>query len=340
MSEPNKSATKAANPNQPLPPDEKFWQSYSKHFEFPLSTIGSIAAHVFVFAFLVLLLKYAMNGKDKSSVPIRIVAVPEGAEIGDGGSEGAIGGQSEGREDVKQPTKEPASDLAPEIPQLQAPETVVSAWLPEFEDNPDALNQFAQNEQVKNFSKMQDAIASKLRQGVQKRNNNPNGNGTSAENGAGTGTGGTGGSTTAKRIMRWTLRFNTKNGRDYLDQLDMMGAVLMIPQPPDWKSAKIIRDLKTPNAGKEEDLTQFAQMQFTDTRPDSVRDVAVSLGLDFTPQYFTAFFPREFEEDLARKEKAYRGLREEEIAETVFQIVVRNRKTEVTVVEQRRLQRK
>ena len=36
--------------NQPrpplIPPDEEFWEKYSPHYEFPLSTVGSIALHI------------------------------------------------------------------------------------------------------------------------------------------------------------------------------------------------------------------------------------------------------------------------------------------------------
>jgi len=298
--------------NQTAPPDEKFWQSYSKHGEFPLSTVGSIAVHVLVFGFLALLLHFEMNSKDNASVPIRIVSISDTV-----GQDERFGDPT-GPEKIENPAERPLDPEKANAPTLSTPKTVVPKWTPNLD--PEAPNSFAFEEQARRSNDLKNQMA----KGVERtfaKGKDPGPTGT----------------ITAKRLNRWTLRFNTKNGRDYLAQLDSVGAILLIPQPPDWKSSKIIRDLKTPNAGKEEDLTQFAQMQFTDTRPDSVRDVAQALGLDFTPQYFTAFFPREFEEDLARKEKAYRDRKEDDIAQTIFQVVVRNGKPEITVVEQRLL---
>src|SRR5207248_3032731 len=37
------------------------------------------------------------------------------------------------------------------------------------------------------------------------------------------------------RSLRWVLRFSTTDGQDYLDQLAAMGAVILIPLPPENK---------------------------------------------------------------------------------------------------------
>jgi len=334
---PTPPANKVKNP---LPPEPEFWQVYSKHYEFPLSTVGSIAAHVFAFAFLVLLLRYAMTGKDKTSVPIKVVAVATGNQDGDGGMDGAIGGGSDGT-DEKVDNKEPTENQPPppETPQLVDPKVIAREFMPQFVNDPDAINQFAKNEAVQAFSKMEESIRKPLQQGLTKKSDNPDGPGRATEGNTGAGEGGSGGTITSRRVMRWTLRFNTRDGRDYLNQLDAMGAGIMIPQPPDFRTAHIIRDLKTPNSGKEEDLAQFTQMHFSDQRPDSVKEITRALKLDFTPPYFTAFFPKEFEDNLAAQEKAYRGRKEEDIRETVFSIIIRAGKPDVKVVEQTPLRR-
>lgn len=46
---------------------------------------------------------------------------------------------------------------------------------------------------------------------------------------------------------------------------------------------------------------------------------------------FWAFFPRELEDELARKEQHYRNRRPEDVEETVFRVVVRGGACEVVV---------
>jgi hypothetical protein len=59
--------------NQPLvPPDERFWQRYSRHGELPLSGATSLALHLLVFGLLVLIayLAYAVFSHTSHSLPV------------------------------------------------------------------------------------------------------------------------------------------------------------------------------------------------------------------------------------------------------------------------------
>jgi hypothetical protein len=75
-------------------------------------------------------------------------------------------------------------------------------------------------------------------------------------------------------------------------------------------------------------------MSFHDTDAQSVKRVAEVLKLDFTLNHFSIFIPKDVENDLAAKERAFRGKREDQIKSTVFRVFVRDRKYSVTVTEQ------
>src|SRR5262245_64578862 len=88
------STTKPAASKSPIPPEEQFWQRYSPHYEFPLSTVSSIAIHGLVLAMLAvvgyLVAKWAM-AKQTPLPEIGVVVVgggggnPKGEGPGPGG---------------------------------------------------------------------------------------------------------------------------------------------------------------------------------------------------------------------------------------------------------------
>ncbi|MBN9517333.1 hypothetical protein J0H58_02255, partial [bacterium] len=76
------------------------------------------------------------------------------------------------------------------------------------------------------------------------------------------------------------------------------------------------------------------QIKFSDTRPPSVAGVCGALGVSEPVRSFWAFFPRELEGELSRKELNYRNRRSEDIEETIFRVIVRGGSYEVVVVDQ------
>jgi hypothetical protein len=71
------------------PPPEKFWDRYNRRFEFPLSTVAAIVAHVAVAALLLVVLVHLMNGSSRASgVPVTLVEDLGSDEDGKG-AEGA-----------------------------------------------------------------------------------------------------------------------------------------------------------------------------------------------------------------------------------------------------------
>jgi hypothetical protein len=140
--------------------------------------------------------------------------------------------------------------------------------------------------------------------------------------------------------MRWVMKFSVRDGKDYVGQLGLMKATLLVPIPPGNKQMMIFEDLRNPQPGRiasDSDIDRLSrQMRFSDVSDDAVKEVAKALGItSFTPQAFFAFFPKDLEEDLAKKERDFRRKRTEDIEETKFQVTVRGNTFDVKVVDQK-----
>jgi hypothetical protein len=152
------------------------------------------------------------------------------------------------------------------------------------------------------------------------------------------GPGGSEADSTRARSLRWVLRFTTTDGEDYVEQLAKMGAVILVPLPPENRECLIVPNLRKPGDRRmatDDDLMRLAgQVRFSDSRPDSVRAVLKVLGVEQPARTFWAFFPRGLEDELARKEVGYRNRRPENIAETVFHVRIRNGTVVIEAVDQ------
>jgi hypothetical protein len=160
------------------------------------------------------------------------------------------------------------------------------------------------------------------------------GSGGSGVEGPGSGTKGDA-SSSSNRAVRWELNFKTENGNDYVSQLAAMKATLVIPQPANWKTNKAYSNLTArPPAGEEFNIDKLPGLYFVDDDAGSAGRLTRALGLDFSPPHFIAFFPKDIEEELAAKERAYRGRKESEIFSTAFRILIRDGKPTITVIDQ------
>ncbi|HEX4589117.1 MAG TPA: hypothetical protein VH120_04265, partial [Gemmataceae bacterium] len=139
-----------------------------------------------------------------------------------------------------------------------------------------------------------------------------------------------------KRKLRWTITFNTQSGADYLKQVHALGAILAFRTP--GGELKCVKDLmRRPVQLETEDLKKLNRIFWIDDRRDSVEQLARAMGLDFVPDQIFALFPRDFEEELLKKELAFRNKKEEEIIETRFQILMRGNGYTVVVTDQRHI---
>jgi hypothetical protein len=315
------------------PPEEEFWDKYNRRMEFPLSTVAAVFLHVLVGALLVYILVGLMDsGEDRSNPPLQLMQVGGLDDAGEGSA--GSGGQ-------------PDPDIVRDVDPFKAAQAVLPT--------PEALKEAKENLQkfvmddpsgklpisapnAAAYSQLDESLRKKLLGvGAQKGEGNQPGKGFDGTSGAGPG--GTGADSTRARGLRWVLRFRVApGGNDYLDQLKAMGAEILVPLTSD-KDCLIVPDLsaKTPRVATDADFKRLAgKIQFSDNRKPMVREVLDALGIKVAvqPKAFWAFFPKEVEEDLARKEKAYRNRRAEDIEETVFRVTIRGGSYEVVVDDQ------
>jgi hypothetical protein len=142
----------------------------------------------------------------------------------------------------------------------------------------------------------------------------------------------------AARTLRWTLMFQMNDTKDYINQLAACGATLIIPDGIGGTKYRVYDDLTKPGEGKlvDRDFLKGRVMYFDDRR-ESVARVAGVMGWTTAPNWFAAAFPKEFEEELAKKEADHLNGTGRKLAdvETFFRITVRGGKYEIKVVEQR-----
>lgn len=338
MTTPQQSPSKNSAPI--LPPDEEFWEKYSPHYEFPLSSVGSIALHVAgLMIFLgALYMLSKMTIPDTGPVPMREMSV-----MGDG--DNANGTEGSGFSPVENVTPiEKPVDTSREVPEKVLNDVIadIKEYLPVIPQDPDAPN-VKDLPPLQKFAKLDEEIRKKLIPGGPKNKGAGNNEGKNDNNQPGAGSGGKDGDPTSsfKRGARWVLIFKTENSVDYLNQLGAMKATIVVPQPPDFKKVNLAyRNPNSPNPkGEPIDVSNIPGLFFIDDEGASASRVARSLGLNFDPPLFIAFFPKDVEEQLAAEERRYRGRREDQILSTTFKILIRDGRYTVQVTEQQAVKR-
>jgi hypothetical protein len=321
---------------QPLiPPDEKFWQRYSPHHEMLMSGLGSFTLHLLILGGLILagvLGLFALLNKPEPQMEIAAMGLPglpgtPGLPGGGGGGPGEPGDPANSNNQAKTESVNPNESPKPSGPEIEAvPLAKVSPLnLAELPNDP-TIYAFADNEAVQSLKDMSKAARQKLVEGLRDsdgptRNSPSKTGGNPGVNGAG-GQGGDGAAkmnNSIKRVLRWTMLFNTRDGVDYINQLAAMGAIIAIPQDG-GSQYLVVRNLKKPAEAKTEDVGTIRLIWWIDDRPESVRSLAEGLNLKQVPPHFVAFFPKELENKLVELEFRHRGLKEEQIQSTSFRI--------------------
>ena len=308
-----------------------FWSLYSPRFEMPISHIVAailIVGCLGLFSFI----RYLENSSYPQKPGPKIGTVDGPDETGDG-AEGAGGVEDPIAQGSNTPTAEDIKNILPN-PDVQLPEVKEDLSKRMQLDDPNAAVNITSNNATA-LAALDKTLQDKLLGIGQKKGSG--GPGTEGENEKGTGKGGTGSDSTRSRSLRWVLVFKTNGGRDYVDQLDALGAVIFVPI--ENNKTMYFPNLKNPVPGvyaAEADWNKhISQMQFHDFNRKSCDEVGEALGLKFTPKSFVAFFPKKFEDDLAKKEVGYQQRRSTDVEETKFEILRRGGSYEVTVVSQR-----
>ena len=324
-----------------VPPDEQFWRRYSPHGEAPLSIAGSIALHTLGLGAALLAIFYlaSLFSPSTQSLPVEPVRLDIG---GGGGSKTGVGdvpGVGHGPENIGPEVVEPQTgvEVAPTRPSLDPVET--AKVQKEFDQDTARYFKETPTEQGKAFVGLDEKIRRKLADGLQpgKGKGGPGsggGDGTGKGPGEGSGTG-PGKQATLnqreRRMLRWHMKFEARNGVDYLAQLRGLGAILAFPVTEGADPTyKVVHDLRRGQAKLEtEDLSKIQRIYWIDDKPKSVQDILDALGLRLprTPSRFVAFMPQKLEDDLFAQEKSYvekilrQPLREDKIEETLFRAV-------------------
>lgn len=353
----NKTDKPAASPS--APPDERFWQRYSPHAEFPLSSAGSFVVHILLFGLLLLAsflgtLLFHTNRQ----VPIEAVQFSGGGGNPHGREQGPNTGEPVEAND--QSKDKQATDTVPpdEVPPPKLDIKPEPTPKPDFKEEP---GRRISREDAANTLQQLRMRAGKIRSPGSTSASSPGfgkgGPGQGGGSGKGTGVGigdntGPGAATPTqreKRGLRWSMLFNTPDTANYVAQLRGLGAILAIPVREDAANGvleyKIVRDLSArPAKLTDEDIGSILNerlVRWVDENPDSVRGVMSVLGLKLKPSHFLAFMPPELESKLLKLEiahlhKRYPSRHEDDIEWTKFRIkVLANGKYEPEVKEQK-----
>lgn len=316
------------------PPEEEFWERYNRRLEFPLATVTTILFHVVVGTTLYVAYNYfSGRAEDKSSVPMKMIDFDGGLDDG-AGSTGSGGTPDPLARGESNPWKQNPESVLPDPTKL--PEIIQDIKTAiKLDDPTDNVSVSPAN--AAQYQALDEELRKKFL-GLGSRKGAGRGDGTGSDGTPGTGPGGPGADSSRARSLRWVLRFRTADGADYVAQLAAMGAVILVPMPPENKECLYFTDLKNPAAKKmatDADVKQLAgQIKFSDTRADSVRGVCEALGVREPARSFWAFFPRGLEDELSTKEKNYRNRRADDIEETVFRVTTRGGNYEIFVDDQ------
>jgi hypothetical protein len=329
------------------PPDESLWKRYSPHYEFPLSGVTSTGLHLIVGAVLLIV---AMGiwlhwWKWQTNQDFEVIELVGG---GGGNVAGVGGGPANGAtpEPQKEAVQQPVDPKTP-VPAVKFPDLPTTPYDPvavlptisndqgeriidqgnQAIENMKALNQIARTKMFTN-------LAGQGGGGTGAGGGTGSGQGTATGNKTGDGSGKGNLSQRQKRLLRWTMVFNTRDGRDYVRQLALLQATIAIPEGDQYR---VYRDLRMGGQGQIEDIATIKSIYWVDDRPESVQSLCRGLGVDSAPvmrmekPHFAAFFPLELEEKLARLEHDFKGLREDQIFNTRFEII--NNEPRVTFQE-------
>lgn len=324
-----------------LPPEENSWERYASNGEPIISSMASFLLHGLALLLVVVGLGWLFTSSEPPIEELEPVLIGNGEEGGGGGHREGVeignpGNLTRPADEVttleqEKPTLEKvANDEEPKVQQSKAP------TIPEVALSEDLADKLKRKPAASNLGPvLKDALEGLAGKGLG-GSGRGGGEGTGVGRGRGSGVGDGTGRTNrrGRRNLRWELSFGVSDARQYLQQTDACGMILAIPD----KDGRLmtIRDIRQrPASPQYEDIKALNRNWFIDDRKESAESVAAELGLNVVPSVLVFFYPIEFENELLKKELAFRNKKEEEITYTKFAISFSGGKPVIRVVEQR-----
>lgn len=307
-------------------PDERFWNRYSPHHEFSLSSVSSFALHLLFLGLAALACMVPFLNRDNSRMELNSIMIGDNGGRPDG-DERSRGQNADPDGQPIPPDERPA--ITPQVPTVDLPTNarpklapLPEAQEPSSERTINDLADFFEQERKR-------AKDSKTTRGPDDK----------PAKGEGPGDPGSGKvkNKHRDRMLRWTMQFNTRDGKDYAKQLQSLGAIVAIEVPDETAKMTVYRDLTSPAKGEVEEVKSIKNIWWIDDKPESVSALCDALKIKPAPKRLIAFLPTELEEKLLKSELAYaKGKTEDEIIETVFELKNRGEgRYEPVVISQR-----
>ncbi|CAN5619144.1 hypothetical protein BH11PLA2_BH11PLA2_19350 [soil metagenome] len=304
--------------------EQPFYERYNSRLEMPISFCVAVLMPV-AMVFLMVLIGYLASIKNHSPVNIMHLDGDDDAGVGSAGT----GGVDEPLNIGAAPTAADMANLPKEADIAKVKEEARAAIRIDGATDVDISDATAA---------ALGTLHEDLRQKINGQKRGSGKGGTGGDEGTGTGPGGTGHDSTRARALRWVIKFDTRSGKDYVDQIGGLGGVIVLQMRDDNKRVYIYKSLNTSLAGKiatDSDLTDIASwLRFEDVRRNSVEAVAEALSLGYTPPVFFAYFPKSLEEKLDKLERQHANKDPKDVKETVFKVVRRGGEYDLFVTNQ------
>jgi hypothetical protein len=346
---------KARTAEQPLvPPEERFWQRYSPHHEFPLSGAASVTVHALILGALAFL-AFRLFSDDETRRPVKIDMVEiDGA---DGNFDGLGFGQSFFKEDKRRRTEFGSEGGNPTSAGKQDGEkrddiTVARNFKqadlkvePGGEEPNTSGTEGGFDELDKTIKGIEHSIAMAMnpsaktaggpRSGKDDKDvkgspGGPLGSKGSGLRGKGGGAGnspyGTIFSKQQKRQMRWKI-LASADGNEHLAKLKALKVTLVVPTPQ--QGVFKLMDLSRPNPSFEiatNLVNQGDKVWWTNKDQQQVGALAAVLGIRPPPHAFVIFLPKPLEERMLDLERQHagQGVSEDQIELTTWNVPFRD----------------
>ncbi len=324
-----------------LPGEESNWERYASNGEPIISGMASFLLHGLALLLVLVGLGWLFSSSDPPVEELEPVLIGNGEEGGGGGHREGVEIGNPGNltrpadevttlEQEKPMLEKVTNEEEPKVQQSKAP------TIPEVALSEDLAEKLKKKPAASNLGPvLKDALEGLAGKGLG-GSGRGGGEGTGVGRGRGSGVGDGTGRTNrrGRRNLRWELTFGTSSAQQYLQQIDACGMILAIPD----KNGRLmtIRDIRQrPASPQYEDIKALNRNWFIDDRASSAESVAAELGLNIVPSVLVFFYPIEFENELLKKELAFRNKKEEEISYTKFAISFSGGKPVIRVVEQR-----